>query len=1244
MKRIVFTIIFTGFMLMHGASAQQRSITVGDGPGAARSNVANSPVASVQESFEGNFPPDGWANRGWERVEALSAPSPYNVAPQDGRYMLRYDCELIPDQKVWLTTPCFLTGGENKGFYFWFYRDSYYPGLDEKINIYLSETGDITGLSPVTTIHRSIEFSPVVAARGWYEYRILLPCAGMTSAYVVVEAEGNGSEWGGAIFIDNLSIRNVCMPPENVTAALYQGTSFYNNVAVTWTMPQGNSQAFAGFNLYRNGSLLAGNLNALAYNDVNLGNGTYTYALEAVYTNDCGVSERVQLPEVTVTGLCAGTWNPENLAGTIQAKEWYNVGLTWDDLTEEKLSYTVDAVDGATGGVANFAIAVRFTPDDLSKYNGLPLTKIAIVPNDGTVDYILGVWQGGSGLNPGTEVLRQTVSASSLNIGRSWNEVELTTPVVVDASQELWISLSFNNAATAYPAAFDAGPIAKEGYSNLIYFNGAWTTLFQLNAEAGFNWSLRGIVKMYSGAENVTGFNLYRNQALVNTGGLIAEPAFLDLVPGGGRYSYEVSAVYDNFCESGKSDPFEVEVPASPCDNPWNTPVFEGFESDRFPAWCWSNTGRDESRLWERVKSSNNPTCTAHTGDGMLRYNCYLYMENSSTLLTSPAIATPNDEYMLSFWMHRDSEESWTAYYADRVNVYLSETGDITSLTPVFTMHRSRELDPVVATDGWYEYRVPLNTTSLDEVRIVFEAVSMWGANLYLDDITVYDPLSCVEVSNLTAEQPLEGNVVLSWEAPVAEQIAGYRIERDGQVIVASQTETTFSEKLPPVRYNYCVTTLYNKVGCSESAPVCIEVEVIRQCDPVANVRATQTAQDAIRIDWDAPLAALQRGYSVFRNEVLIGSTMYDTFYQDENLPAGSYRYSIVANYVGKDCTASEPRTSNPVRIEHCIAVNNLRGNIVDRKIVLDWDFTDEPEFTEVLFAEGFENGIPSGWLNLTDDDDFAVWNHQEGGGQTGSYVYSLSYADFEVIQFPVDPNNWLITPPIHLYGTETLEYYISSSVISPQEHYGVYISTTGTGYGDFSLLFEETLTAADTNWRLRTVDLSAYSGTVRLAFRHFDSYAHYTLKLDEVTVRSTWGYPAFEVQRDGQVLATVKGRSYTDATAQTGVDYMYCVVPVYSSCSVDPACIPMIMSSLGDVRANPVTVFPNPAADKVFVSGENMERISIYLLTGQLIEQIPVDKADTVVEVSLSAYKQGLYLFKIETGDGPAIREVIKK
>jgi hypothetical protein len=74
-------------------------------------------------------------------------------------------------------------------------------------------------------------------------------------------------------------------------------------------------------------------------------------------------------------------------------------------------------------------------------------------------------------------------------------------------------------------------------------------------------------------------------------------------------------------------------------------------------------------------------------------------------------------------------------------------------------------------------------------------------------------------------------------------------------------------------------------------------------------------------------------------------------------------------------------------------------------------------------------------------------------------------------------------------------------------EHYGVYISTTGTSTSDFTLLFEETIDAnggsrTQGTWKQKTVNLANYTGqTVYIAFRHFNCTDMFYIDLDDVEI-----------------------------------------------------------------------------------------------------------------------------------------------
>ena len=171
------------------------------------------------------------------------------------------------------------------------------------------------------------------------------------------------------------------------------------------------------------------------------------------------------------------------------------------------------------------------------------------------------------------------------------------------------------------------------------------------------------------------------------------------------------------------------------------------------------------------------------------------------------------------------------------------------------------------------------------------------------------------------------------------------------------------------------------------------------------------------------------------------------------------------------------------------------------------------------LLNEDFENGIPSTWVNVDADGDGNFWLSSEnqtgvsGHNGTNGCAYSCSY-----ISSALTPDNWLITPAITLTGPASLTFWIAAQDASyAAEHYGVYISTTaGTTPADFTLLYEETLDAnggarVQGTWKQKTVNLASYTGTIRIAFRHFNCTDMFYMNIDDVVIFAQPTSPTIE-------------------------------------------------------------------------------------------------------------------------------------
>jgi len=168
------------------------------------------------------------------------------------------------------------------------------------------------------------------------------------------------------------------------------------------------------------------------------------------------------------------------------------------------------------------------------------------------------------------------------------------------------------------------------------------------------------------------------------------------------------------------------------------------------------------------------------------------------------------------------------------------------------------------------------------------------------------------------------------------------------------------------------------------------------------------------------------------------------------------------------------------------------------------------------FFEEGFESGDfnTNGWVLTDGDGDGNQWivsnsfTPHSGSYTAGSNSW-LSTAG------PLTPDNWLATKAIDLSsaaGTVLLDFWVrAQDQVWPNEHYGVFASTSGSTPADFTgangaNLYEETVVisndAQNNLYVKRTVDLSAYAGgTVYIAFRHFDCSDWFVLDLDDIIV-----------------------------------------------------------------------------------------------------------------------------------------------
>lgn len=174
---------------------------------------------------------------------------------------------------------------------------------------------------------------------------------------------------------------------------------------------------------------------------------------------------------------------------------------------------------------------------------------------------------------------------------------------------------------------------------------------------------------------------------------------------------------------------------------------------------------------------------------------------------------------------------------------------------------------------------------------------------------------------------------------------------------------------------------------------------------------------------------------------------------------------------------------------------------------------TGNATYTAYFEADGGDDDCPTitsfPW-NATFDENLTCWKTVDADGDGYNwmnyqdFVVSESYSYFDGTNQGLTPDNWLISQRIQIPSSGTYTLSWTAAGLSDDyynEHYSVYVSTTGDSPSDFTTpLFSETLNTP--NAVNRSKSLENYRGqTVRIAFRHHNTNDVFVLGVGNVTI-----------------------------------------------------------------------------------------------------------------------------------------------
>ena len=134
------------------------------------------------------------------------------------------------------------------------------------------------------------------------------------------------------------------------------------------------------------------------------------------------------------------------------------------------------------------------TPDELGPYGDYELDTVKVYHgwpsgSAAAIDVTVIIYAEGTDTEPGSVI---TTESYSIPEGSGWVEIPLSTPVPIDPTHDLWVSIEWQQTnAPDYPAGCDAGPMVpnKGGF---VYLNGEWDQIADAtNGQIDVNWEIQ---------------------------------------------------------------------------------------------------------------------------------------------------------------------------------------------------------------------------------------------------------------------------------------------------------------------------------------------------------------------------------------------------------------------------------------------------------------------------------------------------------------------------------------------------------------------------------------------------------------------------------------------------------------------------------------------------------------------------------------------------------------------------------
>ena len=403
------------------------------------------------------------------------------------------------------------------------------------------------------------------------------------------------------------------------------------------------------------------------------------------------------------------------------------------------------------------------------------------------------------------------------------------------------------------------------------------------------------------------------------------------------------------------------------------------------------------------------------------------------------------------------------------------------------------------------------------------------------------------------------------------------------------------------------------------------------------------------------------KGALVYSNDELIATLTHGETSYTHNVNRYTADYCIRIVQDGSDengqyLALAEPQCAD-AELE-CKAAKNLEANYDGDKVTLSWE--------RELYT-GFEED-PQGWSFLDVDGDglsFGIYNvggmDADGTPNTSGTNPSLISLSYSNESGALTPDNYAFMPLIEVLPNASIEFYASGMDPNyPVESFGVAVASADGS--TISTIREWTTSYPYARY---TADLTDYAGqSIYLGFHHFTTNANYAIVIDNITVTNAVWAGTYSYTDHYNIYRSLDGVNYNligiaDAGDVTyddndiqSVNQYYKVMVVNTiaggHCESDAALavdgihdfVHVTTDGLEEVQNN-VTLYPNPTNGIVNIMAKDIKTVTVINSLGQVVEIVNASGDNVVVD--LSQYGNGLYMIRVESGEGVSVGKIAK-